>query len=70
MELILEGEDFQQIYLNILEYIESNGKIIGKSKENLRLDFVLNNPVKSLINLRKNWQWCFTEAINRFSFKK
>jgi thymidylate synthase len=68
--LILKENNFYNIYLKILETLESTGQIVGKFKSYPGVFFELTNPCNSLISIRKNWSWCFVEGVNRLSQKE
>jgi len=67
MSLILKNDDFKYIYYDILNHLEKNGKIQGKSKGDIGLYFELTNPIKSMIPISKNWAWTLIEGIDRLS---
>jgi len=59
------NDNFQSIYIEILEDILHNGKELGKTIDKVNLDFCLTNPNNCLISLNKNWKWGFAELSDR-----
>lgn len=62
------GNSFQEIYVRLLETLESEGEIIAKSKTIPFVNIHLKDPSNNLLNIRKNWIWALHEGINRLSF--
>lgn len=58
---------FREIYIKILEHLDENGTYEGKTWNCYDLDFVLTNSLHSLIPIKKNWEWCFSELFDRFN---
>jgi thymidylate synthase len=68
---MIQSDSFQEIYSLILKESIENSQLWGKCKiQKEPITFKLLNPLRSLINHKKNWAWAFHEIINRLSFEE
>jgi len=64
---IIKADNFNNIYIQILEKISEEGQFIGKTRDISELSFCLTNPRKFQLFYKKNWMWAYVELLDRFS---
>ena len=64
---LITGNNFNEVYRDILLEIKSNGELEGKTRDITELIFRLDDPTKYQLFHKKNWMWAYVELVDRFS---
>lgn len=63
-----ENNNIAKIYYDLINGIQTKGKLEAKTRELVNVQICLTDPRYSILPYPKNWQWAFQELLDRMSF--